>query len=78
MYSTTRNIAGDTFMTCKDFGHALGMNKMCETPLKSATDSLKHLAIHTAFHAFAAAGRVPSKLVRVCTVSGKTLSAVIE
>ena len=53
MYTTTRNIAGGTFMTCKDCGHAVSMNKMCETPLQSATDILKHMAAHNASHAFA-------------------------
>jgi hypothetical protein len=45
-------------MTCKDCGHAVSMNKMCETPLQSATDILKHMAIHNASHAFAPVGRV--------------------
>jgi hypothetical protein len=66
MYTTTRNIAGDTLMTCKDCGHAVSMNKMCETPLQSATDilkhmathNLKHMATHNASHAFASVERV--------------------
>jgi len=58
MYTTTRNIAGGTFMTCKDCGHAVSMNKMCETPLQSATDILKHMATHNASHAFASVERV--------------------
>jgi hypothetical protein len=40
-------------MTCKDCGHAVSMNKMCETPLQSATNILKHMATHTASRAFA-------------------------
>jgi|HubBroStandDraft_4_1064222.scaffolds.fasta_scaffold07070_8 hypothetical protein len=40
-------------MTCKDCGRAVSMNKMCETPLQSAADFLKHLATHTVSHAFA-------------------------
>jgi|ERR1700733_9715445 hypothetical protein len=56
MYTTTRNIAGGTFMTCKDCGHAVSMNKMCETPLQSATNILKHMATHTASRAFASVG----------------------
>jgi hypothetical protein len=58
MYTTTRNVAGDTFMTCKECGYAVGMNKMCETPLHSATNILKHMATHKVFHAFASVGHV--------------------
>jgi hypothetical protein len=57
MYTTTRNIAGGTFMICKDCGHAISMNKMCETPLQSATDILKHMATHNASCAFTSVGR---------------------
>jgi hypothetical protein len=46
MYITTKNNAGDTFMTCKDCGHAFGINTMCEKPLQSAADTLKHMASH--------------------------------
>jgi hypothetical protein len=53
MYITTRNIAGGTFMTCGDCGHAIGMNEICKTPLQSATDMLKHMAAHNASRAFA-------------------------
>jgi hypothetical protein len=45
-------------MTCKDCGHAVSMNKMCETPLQSATNILKHMATHTASYAFTSVGRV--------------------
>lgn len=45
-------------MTCKDCGHAVSMNKMCETPLQSATNILKHMATHTASYAFAPVGCV--------------------
>jgi hypothetical protein len=58
MYTTTRNIAGGTLMTCKDCGHAISMNKICEKPIQSATDILKHMAAHNASRAFAAVGRV--------------------
>ena len=54
MYITTRNIAGGTFMTCGDCGHAISMNQICKTPLQSATDMLKHMAAHNASRAFAA------------------------
>jgi hypothetical protein len=53
MYITTRNIVGGTFMTCSDCGDAISMNKICKTPLQSATDMLKHLAAHNASRAFA-------------------------
>jgi hypothetical protein len=58
MYITTRNVAGDTLMTCSSCGHAIRMNKICETPLQSATDMLKHMAAHNAARAFAAAAFV--------------------
>jgi hypothetical protein len=34
------------------------MNKVCEKPLQSATDMLKHIAAHDASHASAAIERV--------------------
>jgi hypothetical protein len=34
------------------------MNKICEKPLQSATDMLKHMAHHNASHTFAAVERV--------------------
>ena len=58
MYITTRRIVGGTFMTCNDCGEAISMNKMCKTPLQSATDMLKHMAVHNASRAFAAVGQV--------------------
>jgi hypothetical protein len=58
MYITTRNIAGDTLMTCKDCGHAISMNKLCEKPIQAATDMLKHMAAHNASRAFVRAARV--------------------
>jgi hypothetical protein len=53
MYTTTRNITGGTLMTCKDCGHAVTMNKICERPIQAATDMLKHMAAHNASRAFA-------------------------
>jgi hypothetical protein len=53
MYTTTRRIAGGTFMVCDDCGDAVSMNKICKTPLQSATDMLKHMAAHDASRAFA-------------------------
>ncbi len=54
MYIRTRNIAGGTLMTCKDCGHAISVNKICERPIQAATDMLKHMAAHNASRAFAA------------------------
>jgi hypothetical protein len=53
MYTTTRRIAGGTFMVCSDCGDAISMNKICENPIQSATDMLKHMAVHNASRAFA-------------------------
>ena len=58
MYTTTRNIAGGTLTTCKDCGHEISMNKICEKPIQAATDMLKHMAAHNASRAFAAVERV--------------------
>ena len=55
MYTTTRRIVGGTFMVCSDCGDAISMNKICKTPLQSATDMLKHVAVHNASRAFAPA-----------------------
>jgi hypothetical protein len=41
-------------MRCKDCGHEISMNKMCERPIQAATDMLKHMAAHNASRAFAA------------------------
>jgi hypothetical protein len=48
MYIRIRNIAGGTHMRCKDCGHEISMNKMCERPIQAATDMLKHMAAHKA------------------------------
>jgi hypothetical protein len=54
MYKTIRNgVDGVTLMTCSDCGHAVSLNTLCETPLQSATDMLKHMAAHNAARAFA-------------------------
>jgi hypothetical protein len=58
MYTTTRRIVGGTFMVCSDCGDAISMNKICKTPLQSATDMLKHMAVHNASRAFAPVGQV--------------------
>jgi hypothetical protein len=58
MYIRTRNIAGGTQMKCKDCGHEISMNKMCERPIQAATDMLKHMAAHNASRAFAVAASV--------------------
>ena len=40
-------------MICKNCGHEISMNKMCERPIQAATDMLKHMAAHNASRAFA-------------------------
>lgn len=55
MYTTTRDISGATLMTCRDCGHAISMNKICERPIQGATEMLKHMAAHNASRAFASA-----------------------
>jgi hypothetical protein len=52
MYITIRRVTGTT-MACKECGHTISLNKICEQPLKSATDMLKHMAAHNAARAFA-------------------------
>ena len=54
MYIRIRSIAGGTHMRCKDCGHEISMNKMCERPIQAATDMLKHMAAHNTSRAFAA------------------------
>jgi hypothetical protein len=53
MHIRIRNIAGGTHMRCKDCGHEISMNKICERPIQAATNMLKHMAAHNASHAFA-------------------------
>jgi hypothetical protein len=74
MYTTTRNIAGGTFMTCKDCGHAVSMNMICDHPIQSATEILKHMAAHNAC-ALAACGHGTPELEAVRALSGKWISA---
>ena len=45
-------------MRCKDCGHEISMNKMCERPIQAATDMLKHMAAHNTSRAFAVAESV--------------------
>ncbi len=40
-------------MICKNCGHAISVNKICERPIQAATDMLKHMAAHNASRAFA-------------------------
>jgi len=76
MYIRTRGIAGGVSMTCKDCGHAISVNKICERPIQAATDMLKHMAAHNASRAFAVVERViqPDPIPTVEPVSA--LSAV--
>jgi hypothetical protein len=53
MYKTTRKIMGGTVMTCNDCGHAIRMNDICQKPIQSATDMLKHMAAHKRSRVFA-------------------------
>ena len=45
-------------MRCKDCGHEISMNKICQRPIQAATDMLKHMAAHNASRAFAVAASV--------------------
>src|SRR6266571_2671846 len=58
MYIRIRTIAGGTHMRCKDCGHEISINKMCERPIQAATDMLKHMAAHNASRAFASVAPV--------------------
>jgi hypothetical protein len=66
-------------MTCKDCGHAISMNKICESPIQSATDILKHMAAHNVSRPFAVAARAmssePDEAIRADELS-RTLSAL--
>jgi hypothetical protein len=80
MYTTIRNLTGDTFMACKECGHALSMDKICEKPIQSATDMLKHLAVHNASLALGTPGPVgrvePRSSQQACaTISFSSLKA---
>lgn len=46
------------------------MNKICETPLQSATDMLKHMAKHTASRAFSRPDVETLAAVELPTVRG--------
>ena len=56
-------------MRCKDCGHEISINKMCERPIQAATDMLKHMAAHNASRAFAVAesvmGQQPEAILTV-------------
>jgi hypothetical protein len=58
MYIRIRSMAGGFHMRCKDCGHEISMNKICERPIQAATDMLKHMAAHNASRAFAVAASV--------------------
>jgi hypothetical protein len=69
MYIRTRTIAGGISMICKNCGHAISVNKICERPIQAATDMLKHMAAHNASRAFAVAesvvGQQPEAILAV-------------
>jgi hypothetical protein len=56
-------------MICKNCGHAISVNKICERPIQAATDMLKHMAAHNASRAFAVAesvmGQQPEAILAV-------------
>jgi len=56
----------------------VSMNKMCEKPLQSATDILKHMATHDKSQVIAAAGRVPAELVAPPHCEQQTDGCVVE
>jgi hypothetical protein len=58
MYIRTRTIADGISMICKNCGHAIGVNKICDKPIQTATDMLKHMAVHNVSRAVAVAARV--------------------
>jgi hypothetical protein len=58
MYIRIRSIVGGTQMRCRSVATEISMNKICERPIQSATDMLKHMAAHNASHAFAVAESV--------------------
>ena len=45
-------------MICKNRGHAISVNKICEKPIQTATDMLRHVAVHGVSRAFGVAARV--------------------
>jgi hypothetical protein len=57
MYMRSGNIAGATFMRCKDCGNTISVNKICEKPIQAVTDMLKHMAAHKASPVFVAVER---------------------
>jgi hypothetical protein len=71
MFITTRSIAGDTLTACCDCAHAISMNKICQAPLQSATDLLKHMAAHKRSRALAPAATATLELDAVRTLGGK-------
>ena len=75
MYTTTRRIAGETFMACSECGHAAGMNDLCKTPLQSAADMLSHMAAHKASRAIVPVAPTTPKLEAIRDLGGKGVSA---
>jgi hypothetical protein len=75
MYTTTKDIAGGTFMTCKDCGYSISMNRLCEKPIQSTTDMLRHMLAHNASRVLAAGGRIIPELEPVRGLFGESVSA---
>jgi hypothetical protein len=75
MYITTRSIAGDTFMSSGDCGHATSLNKICKTPAQSAADMLKQMAARKALGPIVAGEHVTRELDAVRAPGGKWVTA---
>jgi hypothetical protein len=63
-------------MICKDCGHAISVNKICERPIQSATDMLKHMAAHNASRAFAVAAGIVEPEPEAAIHSGELASTL--
>jgi hypothetical protein len=65
-------------MTCRDCGHAISVNKICERSIQAATEMLKHMAAHNASRDFAVAAGIVEPKAETFLSSGElssTLSA---
>jgi len=75
MYLTTRSIEGDTLMACGACRHAISMNRICNMPIQSTTDILKHMAAYKASCAFVPVAPITQELEAVRGLSNKWASA---
>jgi hypothetical protein len=65
-------------MICKNCGHEISVNKICEGRLQSATDMLKHMAAHNASRDFAGAAGVMEPEPEAFIPAGELGSPVSE